>query len=159
MTSSTPDLEKRLEGVPKRLVDVVNRLKGIVHPDKIDPPSQPEPSAKPLADGRFLRPVDGNAAHSAIPEFDELAGTLGGQPFIVPMHQRAIFFVTMGPRINRSPLMSIRTAEELEKLKAIGKIVRMSLDKLASAVRSGITTGELDGSRRVVTRQMDRADR
>ena len=40
--------------------------------------------------------------------------------------------------------MSIRTAEELEKLKLIGKIVRTSLDKMASAVRSGITTAELD---------------
>src|SRR5215467_9629069 len=40
--------------------------------------------------------------------------------------------------------MSIRTAEELEKLRVIGKIVRMSLDKMAASVRSGITTAELD---------------
>ena len=40
--------------------------------------------------------------------------------------------------------MSIRTAEELEKLKVIGKIVRRALDEMASAVRSGITTAELD---------------
>jgi methionyl aminopeptidase len=40
--------------------------------------------------------------------------------------------------------MSIGTAEELEKLKVIGKIVRRSLDKMTGAVRSGITTAELD---------------
>lgn len=40
--------------------------------------------------------------------------------------------------------MSIRTAEELEKLRAIGKIVRLSLDKMTASVRSGITTAELD---------------
>src|SRR5215472_14534624 len=40
--------------------------------------------------------------------------------------------------------MSIRTAEELEKLKGIGKIVRLSLDKMKASVRSGITTSELD---------------
>ena len=40
--------------------------------------------------------------------------------------------------------MSIQTAEELEKLRAIGKIVRLSLDKMTASVRSGITTAELD---------------
>src|SRR6186713_1017372 len=40
--------------------------------------------------------------------------------------------------------MSINTDEELVKLKAIGKIVRLSLDRMAGAVRSGITTLELD---------------
>jgi methionyl aminopeptidase len=40
--------------------------------------------------------------------------------------------------------MSIRTAEELEKLKVIGKIVRWSLDRMAAAVRIGISTAELD---------------
>jgi methionyl aminopeptidase len=40
--------------------------------------------------------------------------------------------------------MSIQTNEEFEKLKAIGKIVRWSLDEMSAAVRSGITTLELD---------------
>ena len=40
--------------------------------------------------------------------------------------------------------MSIRTAEELEKLREVGKIVRLSLKKMAASVRSGITTAELD---------------
>jgi methionyl aminopeptidase len=40
--------------------------------------------------------------------------------------------------------MSIQTAEELEKLKVIGKIVRRSLDKMTAAVRSGVSTAELD---------------
>ena len=40
--------------------------------------------------------------------------------------------------------MSIRSDEEFEKLKAIGKIVRLSLDEMFAAVRSGITTQELD---------------
>src|SRR5688572_11413637 len=40
--------------------------------------------------------------------------------------------------------MSIKTDEELEKLKAIGKIVRRALDQMSAAVHSGITTLELD---------------
>ena len=40
--------------------------------------------------------------------------------------------------------MSIKTPEELEKMKAAGQIVRRMLDAMKSAVRSGITTGELD---------------
>src|SRR3954452_10404986 len=40
--------------------------------------------------------------------------------------------------------MSIRTQEQLEKLRAIGRIVRAALDRTAEAVRPGITTGELD---------------
>ncbi len=40
--------------------------------------------------------------------------------------------------------MSIRTAEEMEKLRGIGKIVRLALDKMTASVRSGITTAELD---------------
>jgi methionyl aminopeptidase len=40
--------------------------------------------------------------------------------------------------------MSIRTAEELEKLRIIGKIVRRSLDAMTASVRSGITTAELN---------------
>jgi methionyl aminopeptidase len=40
--------------------------------------------------------------------------------------------------------MSIKTDEELEKLKVIGKIVRRSLDQMSAAVQSGITTLELD---------------
>ena len=40
--------------------------------------------------------------------------------------------------------MSIKTEEELKKLKVIGKIVRRSLDQMSAAVQSGITTLELD---------------
>src|SRR5579864_3175610 len=40
--------------------------------------------------------------------------------------------------------MSIRSHLELEKLRAIGKIVRQALDAAAAAVRPGITTRELD---------------
>jgi methionyl aminopeptidase len=40
--------------------------------------------------------------------------------------------------------MSIRSQAELEKLRAIGRIVRKALDKTAQAVRPGITTAELD---------------
>src|SRR3954467_9568049 len=40
--------------------------------------------------------------------------------------------------------MSIRTQEELQKLRAIGRIVRLALDRTAAAVRPGITTAELD---------------
>jgi methionyl aminopeptidase len=40
--------------------------------------------------------------------------------------------------------MSIRTQEQLEKLRAIGHIVRLALDRAAACVRPGITTAELD---------------
>ena len=40
--------------------------------------------------------------------------------------------------------MSIKTEEELKKLKVIGRIVRRSLDQMSAAVQSGITTLELD---------------
>ena len=40
--------------------------------------------------------------------------------------------------------MSIRTRRDLEKLRAIGRIVRETLDRTAAAVRPGITTAELD---------------
>ena len=40
--------------------------------------------------------------------------------------------------------MSIRTQEQLEKLRAIGRIVRRALDQTAAAVRPGVTTAELD---------------
>src|SRR4051812_37608865 len=40
--------------------------------------------------------------------------------------------------------MSIRTQEDLQKLRAIGRIVRRALDRAAAAVRPGITTAELD---------------
>lgn len=40
--------------------------------------------------------------------------------------------------------MSIRSQAEFEKLRAIGRIVRMALDRAAAAVRPGITTAELD---------------
>ena len=40
--------------------------------------------------------------------------------------------------------MSIRSQTEFDKLRAIGRIVRKALDKAATAVRPGVTTGELD---------------
>ncbi len=40
--------------------------------------------------------------------------------------------------------MSIRTRQEFEKLRAIGRIVRQALDRTAAAVRPGVTTAELD---------------
>ena len=40
--------------------------------------------------------------------------------------------------------MSIRSRAELDKLRAIGRIVREALDTMAAAVRAGITTGELN---------------
>jgi methionyl aminopeptidase len=40
--------------------------------------------------------------------------------------------------------MSIKSQTELTKLQAIGKIVRLTLDEMSSAVRPGITTAELD---------------
>ena len=40
--------------------------------------------------------------------------------------------------------MSIKSEFELDRLRAIGKIVRKSLDKMAAAVRAGVTTAELD---------------
>ncbi|HUI54799.1 MAG TPA: type I methionyl aminopeptidase [Bryobacteraceae bacterium] len=40
--------------------------------------------------------------------------------------------------------MSIRTHAELQRLRAIGRIVRETLDRTAAAVRPGITTAELD---------------
>jgi methionyl aminopeptidase len=40
--------------------------------------------------------------------------------------------------------MSIRNQEQFEKLRAIGRIVRRTLDAAAAAVRPGVTTAELD---------------
>jgi methionyl aminopeptidase len=40
--------------------------------------------------------------------------------------------------------MSIQSQAQLEKLRAIGRIVRLALDTTAAAVRPGITTAELD---------------
>lgn len=40
--------------------------------------------------------------------------------------------------------MSIRNHVQLEKLRVIGRIVRLALDRTAAAVRPGITTRELD---------------
>jgi methionyl aminopeptidase len=40
--------------------------------------------------------------------------------------------------------MSIKTPEELEGMKAAGRIVRLMLEAMKNAARSGITTGELD---------------
>src|SRR5208282_3558151 len=40
--------------------------------------------------------------------------------------------------------MSIKSEIELRKLQVIGKIVRLTLDEMAAAVRPGVTTAELD---------------
>jgi len=40
--------------------------------------------------------------------------------------------------------MSIRNQKEFQKLRAIGRIVRLALDRTAAAVRAGVTTRELD---------------
>jgi|SRR5271166_1294496 len=40
--------------------------------------------------------------------------------------------------------MSIQSEEELEQLRAVGRIVRLALDAMAAAVEPGITTAELD---------------
>lgn len=40
--------------------------------------------------------------------------------------------------------MSIKSQAELRKLEVIGKIVRLTLEEMAAAVRPGVTTGELD---------------
>jgi methionyl aminopeptidase len=40
--------------------------------------------------------------------------------------------------------MSIKSDRELAQLRAIGRIVRKALDKMAAAVRPGITTAELN---------------
>jgi methionyl aminopeptidase len=40
--------------------------------------------------------------------------------------------------------MSIRSHQELEKLRAIGRVVRLALDRTRAAVRPGVTTRELD---------------
>ena len=40
--------------------------------------------------------------------------------------------------------MSVKTEAEFEKLKIIGRIVRQTLDAMAAAARSGMTTAELD---------------
>src|SRR5215472_15819295 len=40
--------------------------------------------------------------------------------------------------------MSIRNQLQLDKLRAIGRIVRLALDRTAAAVRPGVTTAELD---------------
>jgi methionyl aminopeptidase len=41
--------------------------------------------------------------------------------------------------------MSIETAEELERLRAVGRVVAAALRAMRRAVRAGVTTGELDG--------------
>ena len=41
--------------------------------------------------------------------------------------------------------MSIKSGADLEKLRAIGRIVRLALDRAAAAVRPGVTTADLDG--------------
>jgi methionyl aminopeptidase len=41
--------------------------------------------------------------------------------------------------------MTIASQEELRGLRAIGKIVRATLDEMSKAVRPGVTTAELDG--------------
>lgn len=40
--------------------------------------------------------------------------------------------------------MSIKSQAQFNKLRVIGKIVRLALDRTAGAIRPGITTAELD---------------
>src|SRR4029079_9760880 len=40
--------------------------------------------------------------------------------------------------------MSIRNQAEFEKLRGIGRIVRLALDRAAATVRAGVTTAELN---------------
>src|SRR5262249_20434955 len=40
--------------------------------------------------------------------------------------------------------MSIKTDDELEGLKTVGKVVRLTLDEMAGAVRPGVTTREIN---------------
>ena len=42
--------------------------------------------------------------------------------------------------------MSIRNQAQLDKLRAIGRIVHLALDRTAAAVRPGVTTAELDAT-------------
>ena len=49
--------------------------------------------------------------------------------------------------------MSINTPEELEKLKAAGRIVRRMLEAMKKAVRPGVTTAELDETGAQVMRE------
>lgn len=44
----------------------------------------------------------------------------------------------------KEPGMTIHSQAELEKLQAIGGIVRMALDDMSAAVRPGMTTGDID---------------
>src|SRR5262245_51408604 len=44
----------------------------------------------------------------------------------------------------RMAVMSIRSQRDFDKLRAIGRIVRLALDRTAASVRPGITTRELD---------------
>src|SRR5262249_1935985 len=44
----------------------------------------------------------------------------------------------------RESFMSVKTNEELEKLKVIGQIVRKTLDAMKAAARRGVSTAELD---------------
>jgi methionyl aminopeptidase len=49
--------------------------------------------------------------------------------------------------------MSIKTPEELEKMKAAGRIVRLMLDAMKASVRAGVTTRELDEAGAQVMRE------
>src|SRR5690349_19142874 len=49
--------------------------------------------------------------------------------------------------------MSIKSSIEFEKLRIIGRIVRLTLDRTAAAVRPGITTAELDAIGAAVLRE------
>lgn len=42
--------------------------------------------------------------------------------------------------------MSIQSQQELVKMRAIGKIVRMTLEEMAAAVRPGVTTAKIDSA-------------
>src|SRR5262249_19729471 len=61
-------------------------------------------------------------------------------PIVIPFRAGA----TRIGRTCQNTAMSIRNQTQLERLRRIGRIVRMALDRTAAAVRPGITTAELD---------------
>ena len=58
--------------------------------------------------------------------------------------------LTHGPGRRKTRFMTITTDEELEALKAIGRVCAIARDKAADALRAGITTAELDAIVRAV---------
>ena len=80
--------------------------------------------------------------------FSDAAAGAGNQHILVSTSPSrtpiVIAFPPRGRKIVTESTMSIRTQQELAKLRAIGRIVRATLDRTAAAVRPGVTTAELD---------------